>query len=48
MAIAEISYSDKSDINTTATPEVNKITASNLNEIKSVVVSDLLRLGMTR
>ena len=37
MAITEITYNDKSDINTTSTPEVNKITASNINEIKSVV-----------
>lgn len=45
MAIAEISYSDKSDINTTATPEVNKITASNLNEIKSVVNTNANSMG---
>lgn len=45
MAIAEISYSDKSDINTTATPEVNKITASNLNEIKSVVNTNANLMG---
>lgn len=35
--MSKITYSTKSDINTTATPEVNKITAANLNEIKSVV-----------
>lgn len=35
--MSKINYSNKSDINTTATPEVNKITAANLNEIKTVV-----------
>ncbi len=45
MAIAEISFSDKSDINTTSTPEVNKITASNLNEIKSVVNTNANLMG---
>lgn len=40
MAINTITYSNKSDINTTATPEVNKVTAANLNEIKSVVNSN--------
>lgn len=45
MAITEITYSDKSDINTTSTPEVNKITASNLNEIKSVVNTNANLMG---
>ena len=45
MAIAEITYNDKSDINTTSTPEVNKITASNLNEIKSVVNTNANLMG---
>lgn len=35
--MAQITYSTKSDINTTATPEVNKITAADMNEIKTVV-----------
>lgn len=35
--MSKITYATKSDINTTATPEVNKITAANLNEIKSAV-----------
>lgn len=35
--MAQITYSNKSDINTTATPNVNKVLASDLNEIKSVV-----------
>lgn len=38
--MAQITYSNKSDINTTATPEVNKVTAANMNEIKSVVNSN--------
>lgn len=37
MAISTITYADKSDLNTTGTPDTNKITASNMNEIKSVV-----------
>lgn len=45
MAITEITYSDKSDINTTSTPEINKITASNLNEIKSVVNTNANLMG---
>ena len=45
MAITEITYNDKSDINTTSTPEVNKITASNLNEIKSVVNTNANLMG---
>lgn len=45
MAITEITYNDKSDINTTSTPEVNKITASNLNEIKSVVNANATLIG---
>lgn len=35
--MTQITYSNKSDINTTATPNVNKVLASDLNEIKSVV-----------
>lgn len=38
--MSKITYSTKSDINTTATPEVNKVTAANMNEIKSVVNSN--------
>lgn len=45
MAISEITYADKSDINTTATPEANKLTASNLNEIKSVVNTNANLMG---
>ena len=40
MSINTITYSDKSDINTTATPTTNKITADDMNEIKSVVNSN--------
>lgn len=35
--MTQITYSNKSDITTTATPNVNKVLASDLNEIKSVV-----------
>ena len=35
--MSKITYSTKSDINTTATPEVNKVTAGDFNEIKTVV-----------
>lgn len=35
--MSKITYSTKSDINTTATPEVNKVTAADMNEIKNVV-----------
>lgn len=45
MAISEITYADKSDINTTSTPEANKLTASNLNEIKSVVNTNANLMG---
>ena len=37
MAINEISYANKSDINTSTTPVQNKISASDMNEIKSIV-----------
>ena len=35
--MSKITYSTKSDINTNATPEVNKVTAADMNEIKNVV-----------
>lgn len=37
MAITTITYDDKSDLNTTATPSTNKVAAADMNEIKSVV-----------
>lgn len=37
MAINKISYSSKSDINTSSVPATNKVSASDMNEIKSVV-----------
>lgn len=37
MAIQTITYGDKTDLQTTATADINKIQASDLNEIKSVV-----------
>lgn len=40
MAINTISYDNKSDINTSTTPIQNKVTASDLNEIKSIVNSN--------
>ncbi len=33
----EIQYNDKVDLNTTAVADINKVSASNLNEIKGVV-----------
>lgn len=35
--MAQITYSDKSDINTTATPVQNKVSSNDMNEIKNVV-----------
>lgn len=35
--MSQINYSNKSDINTTATPDVNKGTAGDFNQIKTVV-----------
>lgn len=35
--MAKIAYSSKSDNNTTALPEINKVTAANMNEIKTSV-----------
>lgn len=37
MAVQTISYTNKVDLNTTATADINKVKASDLNEIKSVV-----------
>lgn len=45
MAINTISYDNKSDINTSTTPIQNKITASNMNEIKSIVNSNANLMG---
>lgn len=37
MAISTITWADKSNINTSSVPEANKITDSNMNQVKSVV-----------
>lgn len=37
MAIQNITYADKVDLNTTAVADINKVNASDLNEIKRVV-----------
>lgn len=37
MAIQNISYGDKTDLNTTSVPDANKVKASDMNEIKTVV-----------
>lgn len=50
MAIQTISYTDKVDLNTTATADINKVKATDMNEIKSVVnnnANDLGRIGTT-
>lgn len=45
MAINTISYTNKSDINVTTTPVQNKISSSDMNEIKSVVNSNATLMG---
>lgn len=45
MAINTISYTNKSDINTTTTPVQNKVSATDMNEIKSVVNSNATLMG---
>lgn len=45
MAINTISYTNKSDINTTTTPVQNKVSASDMNEIKSVVNANATLMG---
>lgn len=37
MAIVTIGFTDKSDVNTSSTPTINKVSAADMNEIKSVV-----------
>lgn len=45
MAIVQINYNTKSDINTTATPSQNKVSAADMNEIKSVVNTNATLMG---
>jgi hypothetical protein len=45
MAINTISYSTKSDINTTQTPATQKVSASDMNEIKTVVNANANLMG---
>ena len=37
MAIVTIGFTNKSDVNTSSTPAINKVSAADINEIKSVV-----------
>ena len=37
MSLSTITYSNKTDLNTTAVPDINKVKAADMNEIKSVV-----------
>lgn len=45
MAINQITYSNKSDINTSATPATNKVSAADMNEIKSIVNTNATLMG---
>ena len=45
MAISQITYATKSDINTSSTPAANKVVASDLNEIKTVVNGNATNIG---
>lgn len=45
MAITTIAYATKSDINTTTTPVQNKVSADDLNEIKTVVNTNANLMG---
>ena len=45
MAIVQINYDTKSNINTTATPSQNKVSANDMNEIKSVVNTNATSMG---
>ena len=45
MAINQITYATKSDINTSSTPASNKVVASDLNEIKTVVNGNATNIG---
>ena len=45
MAINTITYTNKVDVNTTATPAINKVTASDMNEIKTVVNANANGVG---
>ena len=45
MAISQITYATKSDINTSSTPAANKVVASDMNEIKTVVNGNATNIG---
>lgn len=47
MAIQQITYSDKVDLNTTSVADINKVNASDLNTIKSVVNNNASFIGKT-
>lgn len=47
MAVQTITYTNKVDLNTTAVADINKVNASDLNEIKSVVNNNASILSTT-
>lgn len=47
MAIQQITFTDKVDLNTTSVADINKTNASDLNEIKSVVNNNADFIGKT-
>lgn len=47
MAIQQITFTDKVDLNTTSVADINKTNASDLNEIKSVVNNNANFIGKT-
>lgn len=48
MAVQSISYGDKTDLNTTSVPDANKVKASDMNDVKSVVNNNATELGTTQ
>lgn len=45
MAVSTITYSNKTDLNTTATADINKVKATDLNEVKTVVNNNATELS---
>lgn len=45
MSLSTITYSNKTDLNTTAVPDINKVKAADMNEIKSVVNAAVGAIG---
>lgn len=48
MAVQSISYGNKTDLNTTSVPDANKVKASDMNEVKTVVNNNATELGNTQ